>query len=155
MARPDPQRGQVVRYEYLWASEALQDGLSEGEYPRPCAVVVQIAPKDGGPLQAMLCGITHTEPRPPSEGILVPPDLKRSLGLDDQPSWVITSEVNTVNWSDRRFVKTPSGQWEYGVFPRELMEEIRDRMMVRIRAGSMDVVNRPEIDKRVSDSEKA
>ena len=137
----------MVRYEYLWASEELQ-GYAEAEKVRPCAVVVAIQAKDEAPVQAMLCGITHTEPRPPSEGVEIPADVKHSLGLDEKPSWVITSEVNTVNWSDRRFVRAPSGNWEYGELPREIMEQVRDQMMARIKAGEMDIVKRPEIDSR-------
>jgi hypothetical protein len=147
VARPDPERGQVIRFEYLWASEESQ-GYADGEKYRPCAIVVTIAPKGDKPLRAMLCGITHTRPRPPSEGVAIPAQAKAALGLDAEPSWAIISEVNTVNWSDARFRKTPSGGWTYGELPAQVMEEIRDKMIARIKAGTVDILDRDRIDER-------
>ncbi|MCL6682887.1 type II toxin-antitoxin system PemK/MazF family toxin [Sphingomonas alba] len=147
MSRPDPQYGQVVRFEYLWASEAAE-GYAEGEKRRPCAIIVTIAAKDDKPLRTMLCAITHSQPRPPQEGVELSADAKKAAGLDDEPSWVLTSEVNTVNWDSRRFSRTPSGDWAYGVLPAEVMREIRDKIMARNKAGKMDIVDRENIDRR-------
>jgi hypothetical protein len=147
VARPDPERGHVVRFEYLWASEESQ-GYADGEKYRPCAVVVTIAAKGDQPLRTMLCGITHTEPKPPSEGVAIPPQAKAAMGLDDEPSWAIISEVNTVNWSDARFRRTVTGGWTYGALPFEVMEEIREKMVARIKAGTVDILDRNRIDER-------
>ncbi len=147
MTRPDPQVGQVVRYEYLWASDEFQ-GRSEGNKFRPCAIVAAILPGDGKPLRAMVCGITHTPPRAPSQGIELSVEDKTSLGLDSEPSWVIVSEVNTVNWSDRRFIPAPSDQWTYGNCSRPLMEAIRRAIGSGIKSASMEFLDRPNIDER-------
>ena len=45
MAKPDPQGGLVIRYDYLWVSEEGR-GREVGAKVRPCAVVVAIPATD-------------------------------------------------------------------------------------------------------------
>ena len=149
MSRPSPAAGQVVRFEYLWASEAFQDGLTSGAKHRPCVVLAALPNAVGWP-KVLLCGITHTKPSAPSEGVLLPKEVKKELGLDDEPSWIVTSEVNTVDWHDMRFILAPKGSWTYGVMAAEVMEEVRQRIAARNRAGVMEFVNRAEIDTRAA-----
>ena len=140
MARPDPEGGLVVRYDYLWASEEFK--YAQGEKRRPCAVAIPLPATAALPLRALVCGITHTKPRAPSEGIEIPVAVKAKLGLDQERSWIVTSEVNIVEWSDPGIVKTPSGQWSYGFLPRALMQEVVGRILARAKAGDLERVNR-------------
>lgn len=149
MERPAPQYGHVVRFEYLWRAEE-HDGHADGAKFRPCAVVVALEPKGDEPQRVMVCAITHTEPRPPSVGIEIPPEANQVAGLDEDRSWVIVSEVNKVQWSSRRFSRTNYGKWEYGVLPQEVMNAVRRAIADGIRAAQMDVVDRDQIDERVS-----
>ncbi len=122
-------------------------GRSSGDKNRPCALVVASRAAPDAPLRVMVCPITHTEPRPPSEGIEVPHDEKAGMGLDDKPQWIITSEVTKVNWWDKRFSQTPSGLWVYGKTSKELMTEVKTRIQSRITSGSMDIIDRPSLEK--------
>jgi mRNA-degrading endonuclease toxin of MazEF toxin-antitoxin module len=57
MAKPDPETGLVIRYDYLWNSRK-EKGHEVGEL-RPC-VVVFVAPNG----RVVVCPITHSELAP-------------------------------------------------------------------------------------------
>lgn len=133
----------VIRYDYLWASEE-RDGYSTGEKHRPCAVVVALPAAPGtSAKRAYVCGITHSKPVAPSEGIEIPAKVKTHMGLDDQPSWVITNEANKLDWNDRGIVRTATGKWDYGFLPREFMAQIIEKMKSRCGRGDFDWIARP------------
>ena len=119
MAKPAPHAGLVIRYDYLWKSEKLK-GREEGSKTRPCAVVVTMADD-----RALVCGITHTPPDWPDDGVEVPPRERAALGLDSERQWVVTSEANILDWDDPGIVPLPSGDWSYGDLSRELAEAVR------------------------------
>ena len=99
MTKPTPQGGLVIRYDYLWLAEE-REGREEGAKIRPCAIVVAVRAAAADPLRVVVCGITHTRPTDEGEEIGIPPAVKAHLGLDDKESWIVTSEVNLVDWDD-------------------------------------------------------
>lgn len=147
MAKPDPQGGLVIRYDYLWVSEEGR-GREEGAKVRPCAVVVAIPATDKAPQRALVCGITHSKPQPPDDGVEIPPMVRRYLGLDDDTSWAITSEVNLVDWDDPGIIPINPDRWAYGFVPRALAEIIRAKIVARYQAGILETVDRPKIEQR-------
>lgn len=77
--------------------------------------------------------ITHAEPRFPSEGILIPPKVKRGLGLDDEPSWIIVTDLNVFDWPGVDLYPVPAsppGTYAYGFLPPTLYEQVRVRVNV-------------------------
>lgn len=125
MPLPNPQVGLIIRYEYLWVSEALQ-GQNRGEKHRPCVVILVVPANAGKPAKAMVCALTHSEPRGDDVGIEVAPDeAKAGMGLSNRPQWIIASEANLVDWDDAGIVELKSGGWVYGVMIRPLLEETR------------------------------
>ena len=87
--------GHLIAYEYLWSSQA--SGREDGVKTDPVAIVV--AREDRGPFElAYAIAISHSEPREGDRAMEVPPKLKRHLGLDDEPSWIYTDEVNVFAW---------------------------------------------------------
>ena len=48
MSWPTPQAGLVIRYSYLWQSEAAA-GREEGVKDRPCAVILVVEGVEGDP----------------------------------------------------------------------------------------------------------
>ncbi|MEO5640859.1 MAG: hypothetical protein ABIQ98_03725 [Sphingomicrobium sp.] len=58
-------------------------------------VVARIASADLTEL--LVAPLTHSPPRP-GEGIELPQPIKRSLGLDDARSWIVTTEMNRFIW---------------------------------------------------------
>lgn len=91
--------GLVVRYDYLWRDEQ-QRGREEGAKHRPCAIVVAYRVDENGRQSVVLCPITHSPPRSTNDAIEIPARVKQHLGLDDAPSWIVTGEVNVVDWND-------------------------------------------------------
>lgn len=53
---------------------------------RPATIVA--VRHESGAIEVVVAPITHLEPRPPSQGIEIPPKVKHHLGLDDERSWV-------------------------------------------------------------------
>jgi len=147
MPKPDPQGGLVIEYDYLWRSEERK-GREEGSKERPCAVVVAVPSSENGSPRAIVCGITHSKPEPPSDGIELSARVKAHLGLDEERSWVITSEVNVVDWDDPGITLTPTGAWSYGYLPSALAEKIRDKVLTRHKEGRLPLVDRPRIEAR-------
>jgi hypothetical protein len=89
---PIPEPGLVIRYSYLWERDA-ELGREEGSKDRPCAIVAALI-KSEGQTRVVVLPITHSPPLAGTEAIELPLQIKRSLGLDDQPSWVVVSEGN-------------------------------------------------------------
>jgi len=58
---------------------------------------------------------------------MLPPDVKRRLGLDDAPSWIVTTEANAFVWPgpDVRPIsgRTPS-TLTYGRVPHDLLKQV-------------------------------
>lgn len=154
MARPEPAAGLVIRYDYLWAREEAE-GRVEGAKDRPCAVVVAVQPSAALPLRAIVCAITHAEPPTAADAVEIPRAVKNHLGLDPDRSWVITSEVNVVDWDDPGIVPIASGKWAYGILPRPLAERIRAKLLERVKARKLPTIDRPRIEKRRAAGERA
>ena len=146
MAKPVPQGGLVIRYDYLWSSEE-REGREEGSKDRPCAIVLTIPPTKSGRQRVVLCGITRTPPSASEEGVVIPPKVKRHLGLDDtRQSWAIVSEANLIGWEDPGVVPTETGQWSYGFLASILAGNLARRLLAHYHAGQLPLANRPKIE---------
>lgn len=130
MPLPRPEPGLVIHYEYLWRHEDAR-GEEQGAKRRPCAIVVAVTVASGE-IQAVVAPITHTEPRPPAEGVEIPRRVKQDLGLDDRRSWVIVTDLNAFIWPGIDIYPVPAsppGTFEYGYLPPRLFDMIRTRIM--------------------------
>lgn len=154
MAKPNPQGGLVIRYDYLWASEE-REGREEGTKNRACAIILTMPLTKVGEQRVVLCAITHSPPEPPEEGVPIPLKVKRYLGLDDDLSWAIVSEANLVDWEDPGIVPNDRGNWTYGFVPPILAQDMVARLMARYNAGQLPLVNRPAIEKRRAERDGA
>lgn len=129
MPLPRPEPGLVIHYEYLWRHES-ERGEETGTKHRPCAIVIAVT-GETGETETVVAPITHSEPRPPSEGIEIPTRVKRHLGLDDQQSWVIVTDLNVFTWPGVDIYpvpRSPPGTFDYGFLPPALFEKIRARI---------------------------
>lgn len=146
MTWPTPEPGLVIRYAYLWRREQ-EAGREEGTKDRPCAIVLALAGGDGGQPRVVVLPVTHSPPRPPDEGIELPPATKRRLGLDEERSWVVTSEANSFLWPgpDLRFLpgRGPESA-AYGFLPPGVFRVVRDRFLAGVRARRAATVPRTE-----------
>jgi hypothetical protein len=82
---PEPQRGLVISYSYLWHHEH-RAGRDEGRKNRPCVIVVAAESDKDGAIIIRVVPVTHTPPDNSAAGIELPAVVKRHLGLDDQRS---------------------------------------------------------------------
>jgi len=142
---PQPVPGLVIRYAYLWADEHAA-GQEEGSKDRPAAVLVANRALDGE-LTAVVLPVTHAPPSQPFEAIEIPADTKRRLGLDDQRSWIILTELNSFVWPgpDIRPVPAKSpATIAYGLLPAGLFRNIRDQLLANHAAGRVRQVRRTE-----------
>jgi hypothetical protein len=126
MALPEPAPGLVICYSYLWHKEH-RTGVEEGRKNRPCAVI--IARKDEtGDTSVLVVPITHSKPHAARNAVELPRKVRRRLGLDDEPSWIITDEVNRFIWPGydlRPISRDKPEQFHYGFLPIEIFSELR------------------------------
>jgi hypothetical protein len=147
VAKPAPQSGLVIRYDYLWIEEE-KAGREEGGKDRPCAVVVAVPAAGGQPLRAIVCAITHAPPTSPGEKIAIPPRVKTHLGLDADQSWIAIGEVNIVNWDDPGIVPAGPDKWAYGMLPSGLARQVVDEVAAKSERQALGFVDRPAIEER-------
>lgn len=129
MPLPEPKPGLVIGYAYLWRTEQ-ESRLEEGGKDRPCAIVLARVQADRDTV-VMVAPITHSPPRMSGTAVELPDATKRRLGLDDQRSWVVVSEVNRFIWPgpDIRPVSRDEPQcFSYGFLPPRLFKTLTRTM---------------------------
>jgi hypothetical protein len=122
MATQIPEAGHVIKYSYLWWNEHRK-GRVEGLKDRPCSVLLN-QKNEQGKTTLYVLPITHTPPINPEFGIEIPSRTKQRLGLDEQRSWVITTEFNKFTWPGYDIRRLDTGLFSYGVLPEKLIKEI-------------------------------
>jgi len=142
---PDPEPGLVISYSYLWSDEAAA-GHVEGRKHRPCAIVLAVAPDPRvyeGRRVAVL-PITHAPPSDAGGAVELPRAVRKHLGLDDAPSWVIVDELNEFVWPgfDLRHVPGKPGQYAYGFLPPRFFDGLRARLRERRTQRQLNAVTR-------------
>lgn len=143
MALPRPAPGLVIRYSYLWRHEHNR-GRADGAKDRPVAVVLTVR-RAGGNLVVYVAAITHRRPADPERGVPLPAKLKRHLGLDAEPSWIIADEVNRFVWPgpDLRPISARApAQFAYGYLPEDLLATLIDRIDRIRRRGGLAMIPR-------------
>jgi hypothetical protein len=86
--------------------------------------------------------ITHSPPRSAADAIEVPHKIKQHLGLDDERSWIVTTEVNRIAWDDPGIVPASRKSWHYGALPQGFVKQVQDRIRERAQARQLGVVKR-------------
>ena len=119
----------VVRYSFLWSSEA-RAGRTEGRKDRPCVIVTAIRRAADGRFRVRVLPITHA-PTEEARSITIPAKVKRHLGLDADASWIILDEANEFFWPGvdlRQISRSKPGVWTFGVLPTEIFDEIQAKL---------------------------
>jgi hypothetical protein len=141
MGLPRPERGSVIRYSYLWADEHAR-GREEGIKDPPALVLALAVVADDAQLRVLVLAITHVKPRFVSEAVELPSATKLALGLDDVPSWIVTTEANSFIWPGPDIRPVPGRKPSspvYGRIPTMLLARVarsyldnRERQRARI-----------------------
>lgn len=129
MKKPEPQVGLVIRYDFLWSHER-ERGFEGRVKERPCVIVTAIVRKADGMVEVLLAPITHSPPQAGTVAIPIPLRVGGHLGLDDERSYIIADESNSVAWDDAGIVPAePGKRWAYGRIPQALYEQLRASML--------------------------
>jgi hypothetical protein len=141
MAIPEPSPGLVIRYDYLWSREATA-GRTQGK-DRP-ACLVGASDSATKPRFVVLLPITHSPPIGDTVAIEIPAKVRRSIGLDDEPSWVVVSEYNVDEWPNAGLSPVPGKPdvFAYGFIPPALFAAVKARFVGLARQKKSDVVHR-------------
>lgn len=125
MAIPTPEVGLVISYSFLWSDEA-EAGQVEGRRNRPCAIVLVVHEAEGAAPVVAVVPITHSPHQNREAAIEIPASVKRHLGLDDVPSWIVLDEFNVFTWPgfDLRPVPGRRDQYDYGFLPPALFKAV-------------------------------
>ena len=131
--------GEVISFEYVWKRE-YDAGQRHGLKSRPCSVIVSIVDDDEN-TRIYVAPITHTEPQD-GGGVLLPASVKRILGLDDEPSWIIVTELNRTRLPSPEVRKTPGGRWSYGYLPEPFFKIVYEAIMKHQNERRLSVQDR-------------
>ena len=128
MALPEPRPGLVIRYDYLWSREAAEGRQQSKDRP---ACLIAASDPSTTPRFVVILPITHSAPRGGNVGIEIPHKVRRALGLDDAPSWVLLSDHNVDEWPNAGLTPVPGRPdvWSYGFVPPGLFSQIKARFL--------------------------
>ena len=99
---------------------------------------------EGDETKLLVAPITHS-PADDGQGVLIPPAVKRHLGLDGEQSWIVTSELNRFIWPgpDIRLAKG-KGSPLYGAIPAKLFEQVKQQISGHAKRSRMTISKRTE-----------
>ena len=145
MSLPRPVPGLVIGYAYLWADEHRR-GAEEGVKNRPCAIVAAQQIVEGRTIVTVL-PITHSRPSRLGDAVEIPPRLKRHLGLDDLPSWIVLTQTNDFLWPGVDLSPLPGvapRRFDYGMLPPRFFAYVRDALLQVDRDRRLERVPRTD-----------
>jgi hypothetical protein len=144
MRIPPPEAGLVIRYRFLWRNEAVA-GREEGRKARPSAIIAAVE-RSGARTLVTVAPITHAAPLAGENAIEIPPVIKKSLGLDDERSWIVTNQLNTFGWPgpDLEPIAPASETVTYGRLPRSLLIAVLRAVLGHVRGERAGVVKRTQ-----------
>ena len=143
MPLPSPEVGLVISYSYLWKSDADR-GHDEGTKNRPCAIILMTKDNEGDTLVTVV-PITHSQPKNADDGIEIPQQTKKRLGLDEARSWIMISELNRFVWPGpdlRPISRDEPERFAYGVLPPKLFWLLRDKLIINAKKSRVKTVER-------------
>jgi hypothetical protein len=91
--------------------------------------------------------VTHTPPQHPEEAVEIPSAVKRRLGLDEDRSWIMVSEINRFVWPgpDLRPVSSAEPErFECGFLPPGLFRQVLERFTATVAPRRLRTVRRTE-----------
>ena len=88
--------------------------------------------------------ITHTAPTPPRDGLELPTETKRRLGLDEARSWIVITEFDRFTWPGYDLRRTPDGRDSFGILPARQIAALIRALGERARRGGVVPVERDD-----------
>jgi len=130
MPLPEPEPGLVFRYDYLWGRVAREGRETSKDRPACVAVATD---SNIDPRLVIILPITHSKPSGRDAGVEIPLRVRRYLGLDDEPCWVIVTNANVDDWPNPGIAALPGKPkvFAYGYLPASLFEKIKAEFLRR------------------------
>jgi hypothetical protein len=89
--------------------------------------------------------VTHTPPERAVDGVEIPANVKKQLGLDRERSWIIVTELNRFIWPGPDVRPAPDNESPfYDALPDWLFEQVRQGMLRLAESGRLKVTRRTE-----------
>ena len=132
----------VLSYSFLWTDEH-QVGREEGVKERPCVVVLAVEQKDND-IRVTVCPVTHAPPKEPKFAVEIPRHTKMRLGMDDERSWIVVTELNRFIWPGPDVRPTPLGRWAYGVLSPRLLKKVSSTLLLAYRSRRIALIHRTD-----------
>jgi hypothetical protein len=87
--------------------------------------------------------ITHSAPVEPASAVEIPPAVKKHLGLDDAPSWIVIAEGNEFVWPGFDLRRVPQTQrYEFGFLPPRYFNKVVAAFKAHHDAGTKRMTSR-------------
>jgi hypothetical protein len=117
--------------------------MEEGRKDRPCVVVLAADRTEYGKMVTVV-PVTHVPPSKPASALEIPAAVKRHLGLDLHPSWIILDEGNRFVWPgyDLRPVPGTRDRFDYGFLPPRPFAALVERFKAVWQAGQASMTSR-------------
>lgn len=100
-------------------------------HQRPRLAVVIATRTEDGDIVVTVAPFTHSPPAREQDGLELPAEVKRTLGLDEERSWLICSELNRFVWPGpdlRPISRRAPGKFDYGLLPTPFMRRVLQRL---------------------------
>jgi hypothetical protein len=95
----------------------------------------------------MVAPIAHAAPKQADAAIQIPSPIKRRLGLDDERSWIVATEINEFKWPGPDLRPQQGGDLSsvaYGYLPPGMFRILQQKILSSIKAGNTTRVPRTE-----------
>jgi hypothetical protein len=139
---PAPEPGLVISYAYLWHREH-EAGREEGRKDRPSVIVLAVERPANDATLVVVLAITHAAPADPAAAVEIPAAVKRHLGLDDEPSWIVVAEGNEFVWPGYDLRKIGRGdRYDYGFLPPRFFKQVVEAFVAWHRAHKTQLTSR-------------
>jgi hypothetical protein len=127
--------GLVVKYGSLWDWEAKQKRDLGKDWP-----ACLIAELQNG--RVVLLPMTHSPPSADNLAIEVPHRIKLTLGLDDERSWIISSQCNFDVWPSPQLGVLPGGGSVYGRLPEQFLRQVLELFGQASQSKKLRIIRR-------------
>ena len=144
-----PVVGLTICYSYLWHREFTQSQRIEGLKYRPCVIVLGYEAVKGLPGRFVVdvAPVTHSKPDGDS-AVEIPLSVKRRMGLDNELSWIVTTEINRFIWPGpdlhpaRQSDSPGELHWHWGIMAADIFRSAREKILKRRADRSLLIVPR-------------
>jgi hypothetical protein len=91
----------------------------------------------------VVLAITHAVPADPAAAVEIPAAVKRHLGLDDEPSWIVVAEGNEFVWPGYDLRKIGRGdRYDYGFLPPRFFKQVVEAFVAWHRTHKTKLTSR-------------